>query len=81
MRFSYSYTPAGLGVAGRFILALIILVVMKKINKGDPELDRGIRLLVFLGVAAMVVALLLAVLWFVLFGAAFRLPFIGHVYY
>ena len=82
MNYSYSLnlTP-GLGIFGRFAVALVLLIVLKSINKNDPQLDSGLRKLIFLGVCALVLGIVAAILWFALFGAAFSLPFIGHYYY
>lgn len=82
MRYTYSLNLlGGLGVVGRFIIALVILIVLKNINENDKELSAGIRKLIFFGIVAAVVVLALIVLWFGFFGFAFSLPYFGHIYY
>lgn len=82
MRYTYSLNLlGGLGVVGRFIIALVILIVLKNINENDKELSAGIRKLIFFGIVAAVVVLALIVLWFGFFGFAFSLPHFGHIYY
>lgn len=82
MRYTYSLNLlGGLGVVGRFIIALVILIVLKNINENDKELSAGIRKLVFFGIVAAVVVLVLVILWFGFFGFAFSLPHFGHFYY
>lgn len=82
MNYAYtlSFAP-GLGVFGRFAIAMVIIIVLKSINKNEPELDNGLRKLIFIGIATLVVGIVMLLLWFILFGAAFSLPFFGHYYY
>lgn len=82
MHYSYSFNLlGGLGVVGRFILALAALIIMKNFNKDDGEYSRGIRLLIFFGIVMLAVIRGLVLLWFTVFGAAVILPNFGHFYY
>ena len=62
---------AGTGFFSRFIIGLVILMVLKTLNKNDRELDRGLRLLIVFGVMAGILLALLFVIWLFVFGAGF----------
>ena len=61
----------GIGFFGRFIIALVIIMVLKTLNKNDRELDRGLRLLIVFGVMAAILLAVLFVVWLFVFGAGF----------
>ncbi|MBQ8603452.1 MAG: hypothetical protein IJ410_01225 [Oscillospiraceae bacterium] len=53
----------GMGVAGRFVIALGILAILRFLDKNDPETDKGIRKLlvwriIFVVLAVFVMAFL-----------------------
>ena len=50
-----SSLSGGIGLTGRFMLALVILAVLKFFNAEDKETDRGIKLLLILGLVVLIV--------------------------
>lgn len=72
----------GIGFFGRFGLALVIILVLKSYKKDDPQLSKGLRLLIFFGVITVIAMSLLFVLWLFMFGYTVSLPSIfGYYHY
>ena len=64
----------GIGFFGRFTLALVIILVLRSLNKDDPQLSKGLRLLIFFGIITVATMAVLFVLWLFVFGYTFSLP-------
>ena len=61
----------GVGVAGRFVIAMCILAVVKFLNRNDKEADKGIKKLI---IGRLVTVLLAVALFAGLYFAGFTLP-------
>lgn len=74
MNYGYRFVfPGGLGVIGRFLIAMVLLLVLKNLNKHDPYIDRGIKWLIILGIIVVSLGILFVflsatifnLLWFI----------------
>lgn len=80
MRYSWTFNAAGgLGIIGRFAVAMCILLVVKKLGGKDENIDKGIKWLIIAGIGGLVISLLLSVIFMLLFGIGMMAPF--HYFY
>ena len=62
MNYGYRFVfSGGVGIIGRFLIAMVLLLVLKNLNKHDPYIDKGIKWLIILGVIAISLGLLLMI--------------------
>ncbi len=72
----------GIGLFGRFAIALVIISLLKSADKNNPRLAKGQKTLIVLGIICLIVMAALFGLWLFGFGSMLLVPSIfGHIYY
>ena len=72
----------GMGFFGRFVLALVLILVLKSQDRKNPRLDRGLKILIVLGIIALAAMALLFGIWMFSFARMISHPSIfSHFYY
>lgn len=64
----------GVGIAGRFVIAMCILAVVKFLNRNDKEADKGIKKLIIGRLVTVLLAVFAVALFAGLYFAGFTLP-------
>ena len=80
LSLSTSLLGGGFGFFGRFFIAFAILVLLKATTGNDKELDRGLKLLIILGVVVLLLVIVLAIVWFSFFGSFFTFSPFSYSY-
>ncbi len=72
----------GIGFFGRFAIALVIISLLKSADKDNPQLAKGQKTLIILGIICLIAMAVLFGLWLFSFGSILLAPSIfGHIYY
>ncbi len=70
MNFGYRFMfLRSVGIVGRFLIAMILLLVLKSLNKNDIYIDNGIKWLIILGGITFSLCILFMVFGAILFNS------------
>lgn len=72
----------GIGFFGRFVIALVIISLLKSADKDNPRLAKGQKTLIVLGIICLIAVAVLFGIWLFGFGSILLAPsMFGHIYY